>query len=328
MQVRPSRLGTTYVELEYEALAGEQAMAWAAEGEEVARAHQLRAQGLARRAATTEVLLAEQELAVREANAAYLHAARVLLPYTRREPGAKWRYALCWPLLVLGDMSGVWAAAVSFGEVPAIALGQALASGVAAGCAGLVGSEVKALRLARGRARDPETLSDDERRYQRLFVGRDRGARLVGLAGLLSLVVMALLSVGIFILRASTEGTAAGAMFGCLAAATAMGSFLLGYASADEVADLLYAYQRRARSAERHFRRLGSASVLRRQAEAAEAARSLGVEHQARGLAATQRVEALAWRIQHNNAVVTGHGFAAGEAGGVIGRRRRQDGAQ
>ncbi|WUI02874.1 hypothetical protein OHR68_14055 [Spirillospora sp. NBC_00431] len=324
--MRPSNLGDTYVEREYEALAGEQAVAWAAEGERAARPHQMRARGLARQMAAAELLLTEQADAVRQAKADAQHAARVLLPYTRREPGAKLRYWLCWWVLVLGDMAGVWAAAVMHGEVPAIAFGQALASGVAAGCTGLVGLEVKYLRMARARVRNAESLTDDERRYQRLFMGSDRGVSLAGLVGFVSLVVVGLLAVGIFVLRASTEGSAAGLMFGLLAAATALGSFLLGYAAADEVADLISLITKWAVKAERHYRRLAASADVQRQAEAEEAARSLLAEHQARGLAAVQQIEALSWRILRNNPQVLGHGFPAGDAGGVIGRRRR-DGA-
>ncbi|MCA1705337.1 MAG: hypothetical protein LC808_19600, partial [Actinobacteria bacterium] len=226
---RPSGIGVTYAEQEYLALAEEQELIWPAEGEREARPFQVRARGLDSAGAATEFLLGESETEVRQAHADYQHAARVLTPYVRREPGAKLRYWLCWPLLILGDMAGVWSAAVVLGDIPEIAFWQALASGLAAGCAGLVGSELKDMRMAWARRRDLETLSDDERRYQRLFSGSDGGVGLVKLIGLLSITVVALLAVGIFALRSGIEGGLSGVTFGLLAAATAMGSGLLGY---------------------------------------------------------------------------------------------------
>ncbi|RFS84149.1 hypothetical protein D0T12_18500 [Actinomadura spongiicola] len=319
--VRPGNIGVSYAEREYAALAGEQEASWAAEGEQRARPWLIRAHGLAAAVAADQVVLAACAQELQQAKADYQHAVRVLLPYARREPGAKWRYALCWPVLVLGDMSGVWAAAVMHGEVPVIAFGQALASGVAAGCAGLVGSEFKALRMARARVREPDSLTEDERRYQRLFAGTDRGAGLVGLVGVVSLVVAALLAVGIALLRTSTEGIAAGAMFGLLAAATALASFLLGYWAADEVADLVATLGKRARRAERRYLQVAKSKAIMQRAETEEAARSVRMECALRGQAAARRVASLSWRIQRNNPQVFGHGFPAEDH--VVGRRDR-----
>lgn len=323
-QPRPSTIGPTYVDQEFHALGDEQELVWSAEGERTARPSQVRARGLDQATAATAFLLTESETAVRQAHADHQHAARVLTPYVRRESAAKLRYWIAWVILVLGDMTGVWAAAVMHGEVPAIAFGQALASGVAAGCSGLVGAEVKYLRMARDRVRDLESLTDDERRYQRLFGGSDRGVGLVGLVGLVSLAVVLLLASGIFILRASTEGSAAGLMFGLLAAATALGSFLLGYSAADEVADLLAATAKRATQAEKRHLKLAASPVFTAQAKAEATARSLREEHRLRGQAAGKRFESLAWRVQRRHPEVFGHGYPAGEQSGVIGRRTRR----
>ncbi|CAM3722626.1 hypothetical protein [Nocardiopsis rhodophaea] len=320
---RPKNIGETYAEQEYRALGEEQLASWAAEGEQTARSHVMRARCLERRAAAVEALLVLQEEKVRHAQAAYEHAVRVLSPYVRREPWAKVRYLICWPLLVLGDTAGILAAAVAFGDVPLNALGVALAAGVAAGCSGLVGSEVKHLRNARTRQRDPETFSEDERRYQRLFSGTpDRGIGLVGLVGVVSLLVVALLAVGVFLLRGALEGAASGLTFGCLAAATALGSFLLAYSAGDEVADVLDALKKRARQAEARLRKLAGDAAIRQRAEADAAARSMYAEHAARGQAAAHRMASLRYRLQRNNPGVLGHGFPAHEPSGV-GRRVR-----
>lgn len=324
---RPSGIGVTYAEQEYHALADEQELIWPAEGEGDARQFQVRARGLDATAAATEFLLGESETAVHQAHADHQHATRVLTPYVRREPGAKLRYWLCWPVLWFGDTAGVWSAAITNGDIPYVAFGQALAAGLAAACAGLVGSELKDLRMARARRRDPESLTEDERRYQRLFSGTDDGVKIVTLVGLLSFTVVALLAVGIFALRSGIEGSLAGLTFGLLAAATAIGSGLLGYSAADEVADLLATTAKRAHRAEQHHLKLAGASTLRARAEAAEAARSIHAEYQVRGQAAAKRVESLGWRVQRRNPQVLGHGFPAGEPTGVIGRRTRRGGA-
>jgi len=324
---RPSGIGVTYAEQEYHALAQEQEQIWPAEGERKARRFQVRARGLDPASKATEFLLAESETEVRQAHADRQHAARVLSPYVRRESWAKLRYWVCWPVLWFGDTAGVWSAAITNGDVPYVAFGQALAAGLAAACAGLVGSELRDMRMARARRRDPESLTEDEQRYRRLFSGSDAGVGIVKLVGLLSLVVIALLAVGIFALRSGIEGSAAGLTFGLLAAATAIGSGLLGYSAADEVADLLARAAKRARCAEKRHLKLAAASALKLRAEADEAARSLHTEYQGRGQAAGKRVESLGWRVQRRNPQVLGHGFPAGEPSGIIGRRARRGGA-
>jgi hypothetical protein len=324
---RPSGIGRTYAELEYDALAEEQELAWPAEGEHDARPFATRARGLDSPAAATEFLLTESAKEVQAAHVDWQHAAKILTPYVRHESWAKLRYWICWPVLWLGDMAGVWSAAVANGDIPAIAFGQACAAGLAGACAGLVGAELKHRQTMRARQRDPETLTENERRYQRLFTGGTGGIGVVKLVGGLSVTVVVLLAVAIFNLRSSVEGTAAGLTFGLLAAATAIASGLLGYSAADEVADLLAAFARRVRHAEKRHVTLAGTKAVRVRAEAEEAARSIRAEYGLRGQAAGKRVESLNWRVQRRNAQVVGHGFPTGEQSGVIGRRTRRGGA-
>jgi len=324
---RPSGVGMSYAEQEYQTLADEQELIWPAEGEHAARSFQVRSRGLDRPAAATDFLLAENETEVRQARADYQHAAKVLTPYVRREPWAKLRYWVVWPLLALGDASGVLSAAITLGDIPWVAAGQALSSGLAAACAGLVGSELKHRQLARARRRDPDTLTDDERRYQRLFVASEGGLGVVKLVGFLSLTVVLLLAVAVGALRSAVEGNSSGLTFGLLAGATAIGSCLLGYSAADEVADLLTTYTKRVGRAEKRHLALSAGKTTKAQAEAEEAARSIQAEYQLRGQAAGKRVESLSWRVQRRNPQVFGHGFATSESTGVIGRRSRRGSA-
>lgn len=326
-QPRPSGFGTSYVEEEYYARAEEQKPAWSAEGDRAARAYQARARGLDRPTEAIDAVLVDTLKEVQQAHAAHQDMARVLMPYVRREPIAKWRYWICWVVLWFGDTAGVWSAAITGGDIPYVAFGQACATGLAAACAGLVGSELKDLRMARARQRDAESLTDDEQRYRHLFTASDKGIEIVKLVGLLSLTVVVLLGVGIFALRSSIEGSASGLTFGLLAAATAIGSTLLGYSTADEVADLLARAAMRVARAERRHLKLAAATPPKVRAEADETARSILDEHQLHGQAAAKEMESLAWRVQRRNPQVFGHGFPAGDQGGVIGRRARRGGA-
>jgi lauroyl/myristoyl acyltransferase len=90
----------------------------------------------------------------------------------------------------------------------------------------------------------------------------------------LSATVVALLAVGIFSLRSSIEGSSAGLTFSLLAAATAIGSLLLGYSAADEVADLLATMAKRVHRAEQRHLNLADAWAAKTNAEATETARS------------------------------------------------------
>jgi hypothetical protein len=327
VQPRPSLLGSSYPEHEYQALEDEQREIWPAEGERAARPFQVQASGLGRSAEATDYLLNQNKKELQEAQADHQHAAKALTPHVRREPGAKLRYWICWLVLWLGDTAGVWSAAVVNGDIVYVAFGQAFASGLAAACAGLVGAELKHLQMARVRRRDPDSLSEDEKRYHRLFTGGDQGVGMVKLIGFLSATVVSLLAVGIFSLRTGIEGSSSGLTFGLLAAATAIGSLLLGYSAADEVADLLSTMAKRVRQAERRHLKLAAATAPKANAEAKEAARSIQAEYQLRGQAAAKRVESLSWRVLRRNPQVFGHGYPAGDQGGVIGRRTRRGGA-
>jgi hypothetical protein len=324
---RPTQLGTTYAEHEYSALADEQEAAWTATGEDAARRHTASAAGLEVPAAASAFLLAEAGKEVVAAQADRTHATKVLAPYVRRGPGEKLRYWIAWIMLVLGDTGGVWSAAVVNGDVPMIAFFQAFASGLAAACSGLVGAELKDMPMARIRRRDPDALTDDERRYQRFFTASNDGTGIVKLVGGLSLLVVALVAVGIFALRTAIEGDASGLTFGLLAAATALASGLLAYAASDDVADLLATMGKRVARAEKRYLALANhKSVIGRAVHAATAG-SIQAEAKQRGEAAAKRVESLGWRVQRNNPAVLGHGFAPGESHGAIGwRTRRGDG--
>ncbi|HEU5156146.1 MAG TPA: hypothetical protein VFU43_04060 [Streptosporangiaceae bacterium] len=323
---RPSGLTSLYTEEEYGALAAEQDHLWSAEGERQARPHHLRTRGSDVPAQAVRFLLGESEKAVRAAYEDYFHAVRVLGPYVRREPWAKLRYALVWPILALGDASGVLSAAIALGDVPWVAAGQALSAGLAGACSGLVGAEIRHAQSARMRRREAKQLTADQRRFERLFATADHGLGVVKLVGLVSIAIAALLTVAVFALRSPVEGSAAGLAFAFLMSATALGSAVLGYYAADEVADLLHTYAKRVARIEKHHRTLAKDKALRVHTTAEAAARSLQAEYQLRGQAADNRIESLAFRILRRNPQVAGHGYPAGEPTGIVGRRPRRKG--
>jgi hypothetical protein len=323
---RPTSFGTTYAEHEYDRLATEQGHSWNAEGEATARPHSVAAAGRADAADAAAFLLAEHRIEVTAAREAYQHAARTLTPYIRRSPGDGIRYGLGLALLGLGDTAGVWGAAIWLGETPLGALGQAVATGFAAVTAGLAGSELMELREARRRQRDADALTEDEKRYRRLFTGADAGLALTKISIWVSLTVAVVIAISVCALRAGTEGTLAALTFGGLALATALGSLVSSYYHGDEVADLLATYRKRLRHAERHHRRLGRDRALAKHSAATETAASIGREYGERGQAAAERVASEKYRLLRRNPQVVGHGDAVLERSGIIGRRTR-DGA-
>jgi uncharacterized membrane protein len=322
---RPGGLGVTYAEQEFDQLGREQETSWPAQGERAARPARIQAAHTEPAATAAAFLLEQHQSEVREAADQHQHATRTLQPYVHRAPSDIWRYLITWVVLGLGDTAGVWGAAIWLGEVPSIALGQALACGFAAITAGLAGGELGNYRRAQTRQRDLESLSEDERRYWPLFAGSKTPPRLVAVVGG---AIVVLVAVAIFALRTTTEGLMAGLTFGALGAATALGSFVSCYVHADDVADLLASYRKRHLSAMRRHRHLAGAHALAQMAAASVEAESVVREHELRGEAASLRVGALKFRMLRRNPQVVGHGVNTDlEAHGLIGRRNRLDGA-
>jgi hypothetical protein len=323
---RPATVGTTYVEQEYDAQSDEQQHMHVATGEAAARPHRMRADGLRVQVEETSYLLQQSRLRLNRARKLHRHAVTTLTVYTRRDRFALYRYVAAWFFLGLGDAAGILGAAITLGEIPLIALGQALATGFAAVTSGQAGADLKDLRMARQRQRNPKELTEAEGRYRHLFTGMDAGVSIMKVVGWMSLTIVLIISIGIFSLRLSVEGMVAGLAFGALAAGTALGSFVSTYSYTDDVADLLATYERRYRKAVKEHTRLASASTVQELAEATAAAKSLTVEHIHRGNAASRRIDALCQRVLRRNPGVLGHGPAAEEPT-IIGRRFRGDAA-
>jgi hypothetical protein len=227
---------------------------------------------------------------------------------------------------VIGDIAGISGAAILLGEITQLAIIQAVAAGVATVTAGVVGADVKDWRMALRRQKDPKTLTKAQQEYAHLFSGADSGLRLVKAVLLVAGTIGVLIAVSIYALRTSVEGSLSGMVFGGLAGAIALASFLNAWAFADEVADALDVSRHDVTCARRVALQLGARWVLRRRAQVVEQARSIRLEYERRGVAAAYGFRALLFRALRANPGVVGHGEARASA--TIGRRRKDEGAR
>lgn len=209
-------------------------------------------------------------------------------------------------LILLGDIAGITGAAVMLGEIPALALLQAVSVGAAGVTSGLLGSEIKDARLSRKRAKTD--LSEQEQGFAHLFRGPDPGERIAKLMVLGGVVLVVLILGGVAALRSSTEGLAAGLIFGCLAAAVALASWVNCYAYADEVADLLDTVSAQFKADVHYLDKLSRGQARVRHAVESATAQSIRDEYQQRGLAAHDQLQAAKNRVLHANPGVAGHG--------------------
>lgn len=324
MVARPASVLSTYVELEYDELGAEQEALWRAEGAAASRAaaseqHQTRPGFKAARGHQRG-----QREVVERTRAAYLQALTHLSPYRYREPGAKKWYLVRWLFLLGGDVAGQAGAALSYGEPYATAIPQALASGMAALTAGMVGAELRNLRAAARRQHDAESLPDALAPWPHLFRAPDRGHALAMVA--IRIGALAGLSVAgaIFWLRLIIEGAAAGAVYGLLAVGIALASAINAYFYADEIADYIDAAEALYSSEIKRSQQLAARRELLQHNAARVETASIRDEHRARGEAATRHLHSLKWRVLSNNPGVAGHGIA-GPSQSPIGRRGRED---
>lgn len=305
---RPAGVGVTHAEREFDALAEEQRASWPAEAEAASRPARLSASRVDPAAKAADLLTIEHQKELDRARDAREHALDTLAPFIRRPRHDNVRYWGGCAVLGLGDTVGVWGAAISLGEIPELALGQALAAGFAAVTAGLVGGEVRTLAQAKSRRRDDDELTDAERRYRRLFEGVESEIPTLKIAAGVAASVVALVAGSIFALRSITEGATAGLVFGGLAAATMLASFISSYVHADEVADLLAHYERQHAVAIRRYRKASEAKALQVSGASTAEVDSIEREYDRRALAAVNKVEACKQRMLRRNPQVVGHG--------------------
>ncbi|GHG43905.1 hypothetical protein GCM10012320_08330 [Sinomonas cellulolyticus] len=310
----PQTLSTTWLEQGIGHLAEEQPLIWDADAEQASRTERSRSASLSLGRQAIGAMSAQLERVHETALDEYLRALQTLGPWIKREPKAKFRYLVTWAALALGDTCGVAGAALLLGEEPWIAIGQAIATGLAAVTSGAIGGDVKDIRLKVERSRDPESLTNDERRYTRVFSGVKATLPFIKTTAIVCTTIVLLVTVGILALRSTVEGTLAGLVFGALAAATALASFVNSYSYADEAADIVDNAWLEAERPRKLWLRLSGDAVVRNHDGDVATSRSIDAEHKLRGEAARTHLHAVKYQTLSNNPGVVGHGPASGSA--------------
>ena len=312
---RPDEVGEFYIEAEYDHRASAQPRLFQAEGERHARTHAANAEGLSERASDQSFVVELQKQVVTDSSQRLMQMRRVLTPYVRRAPKDKAFYMVRMLLILLGDIAGVTGAAIMLGEIPALAVLQAVSVGATGVTSGLLGSEIKDARLARKRVRDE--LSADQQAFAHLFGGADPGEAIAKTVVLGSLLIVVLIFGGVAALRSSTEGLAAGVVFGCMAAAVALASWVNCYAYTDEVADLLEGVRVQFKADVHYLDRLSRGRARSAHVSETVTAQSIRDEYHQRGLAAHDQLHAAKNRALHASPGVAGSPVArpAGRSG-------------
>lgn len=229
-----------------------------------------------------------------------------LTSFVRRRPKDGTRYKLTrWGLLG-ADTGAVLGALIYLGELPVLAFGTSFAVGLSAVTAGVLGGDVRELKLARDRHAldlDPEIVN----RYPRLFGSPSKDRDTYGLAMLWGVLVVISVALGVFALRAAVEGIV-GVLFAGFALATTLASFISSWAHADDVADLLEVYAERVRVAKAEYNAHLMAPQPSAQAAWQAEADSIASEHDAIGQAKADGVRGLKHAVFRNNRQVFGDG--------------------
>lgn len=309
-QVRPSHLGLTYLEQDFDARRDEQTDLFHATGVEAARRSAVEAKGREFGADQARTIATNDMAVVEKARAEYQQAREMLSRYAHRKTTSSIGYMARTCGLLVGDVAGLTTAAVALGELPALACVQAVAAGTATITAGLVGAHLRHRHDATERHRQLEHLPNDVEPYRHLFLGNASGDISTAVFAITA-IIMALIALGVGTLRMSVEGTASGITFGALAAAIAMASFINSWHHADLVGDVVENAERAYRTAIKRHQRLAETAIIREQARNAEEAGSITTEHVQRGTAASSRVEALKQQALLANPDVVGHGLPA-----------------
>lgn len=321
---RPSNIGTLWVEDEYNALEREQKPLWDASGEDAAREPRATAASEELSATAAEWLLKAHERVVDATLQRYLDTVAALSAYRRRAVGSKRWYLLGKVGLFLGDLAGFASAAIWLGEEIPLAASLAMSAATATIAAGLIGTEIRDIRTRKARAHAlseevPETLDS----FRHLFAVADDGERHIWQVVKVSLLTAGMIGVGIGTLRAAVDDPLVGLVFGAIALAVAGGSFLISYAGADQIADLIDHTRADYVRAESEHRRMAGDPSWRVRAKARADEASVRAEHGHRGRAAQDHVQALKHRVLRSNPQVAGHGPGTQAAGRAV---RREEG--
>lgn len=315
-----------HVENELDAFGREQEPLWKAEGILQSRPALISHSGLKEQAETAEHLSRRHRRLVKRAQRRLERTVAALSPFVRRKEGQKSWFMARTGLLLLGDVAGQAGAQIYYGEIPELALIQALAAGVAVVTAGLVGGEIKDLRMAGKRKIERTNLTKQQEPFAHLFDGTDDGKHIVRALVGTAITVSALISTGIFALRSTIDGPLSGLVYGALAAGIAAASFISSYVVTDEIADAIDTAEKDYERTLKRQTTLAASAPLKTALEKIAEDESIRSEHKVRGDAALLTYEGLKHRVLRRNPGVAGHGPAA-DPEPVVGRRAREDGS-
>ncbi|KJL24853.1 hypothetical protein RL72_01576 [Microbacterium azadirachtae] len=321
--VRPNTIGHLWVEDEYDELETEQQHLWDATGTSASRDTAVQAARTKLAADEVNSIVTEHRRIVADALERRLCANQVLTPFRRRAKASKLWYQAGKAGLLCSDVVGFGTAAIWLGELPAIALTLAAGAAVATVAAGLLGVDVRDREQRRQRQAAVPEPSDEQKNFPHLFLEPVGGAlkrMLLVAAGTAGMI-----GIGIAALRSAVDDPFVGIVFGGIALAVAGGSFLLSYAGADEVADLIeHAEADYARAVAEHAQ-YSQHDTIQIHAAATTAEGSILTEHAERGDAAARRVSALKWGILRRNPSHAGHGAAPGRPAAISGQMPRRE---
>ncbi len=315
-----------HVENELDAFGREQEPLWKAEGILQSRPALVEHSGLKVQAETAKHLSRRHRRLVKCAQRRLECTVATLSPFMRRKDGQKTWFMVRTGLLLLGDVAGQAGAQIYYGEIPELALIQALAAGVSVVTAGLVGGEIKDLRMAGKRKIERANLTQQQETFAHLFDGTDDGRHIVKALIYTAATVDLLISTGIFALRSTIDGPLSGLIYGALAAGIAAASFISSYIVTDEIADAIDTAEKDYERTIKRQTALAASAPLKTALEEIAEDESIRQEHEARGQAALLTYEGLKHRVLRRNPGVAGHSPAT-EPEPIVGRRAREEGS-
>lgn len=306
--VKPDEVGTFWIEQEYDHAETSQRELHAEIGEREALQSDVMAARHAVQAEIDREVANAARKAAHDASAKLTTLKRVLDPHAHRAHDAKYIKYIGMGLLFGGDVAGVTGAAILIGEEPLIALGQAVGVGASVIIAGLTGKDVRHGVDARDRRKDPSDLTAEERPYAHLFGGRGLTGMLLVVLGAITVVAMMCIGIGIFTIRSEAEGMNAAIAFAAFGASMAVASFILNFATADEVADIISYSERSSKRADRKANRAGRTTAIVEHAAAVAQAKVYRLASKHAAEAAAAEIRSQKYRALAANPGVAGHG--------------------
>ena len=305
-----------HAEKKFDELADEQLRLFEAEGFKHSEPYAAEAAALKPAADAQQKRIDQATTELKEANDRNETAQQALKARVTREGSDKFRYWAVIVLLLGGDIAGISNASISLGDIPWLAVIQALAVAVAMITVGTLGAELKISRLRRQRQKDPKEWTDEEKAFATHFTGADTGELIVKYVVIGGLVSVVMVGIGILSLRSATDGTGVGIVYGFLATAVALGSWANSYTHADDAAVTLESCERDVVRAAKRQRQEAEGGPLELYGRCIALVTSIKAEYAARGLAAKQRELAAKQKMLEVNPGVAGHGVRQASAGG------------